>query len=58
MRIVNGTYVDGKQINANQLIILRKGTQIVIGEMSRLLVINGIQFRLKYLIPREKCGER
>jgi pSer/pThr/pTyr-binding forkhead associated (FHA) protein len=33
----NGTFVDGKRITSNQVVILRKGTEIVLGEMKEVL---------------------
>jgi hypothetical protein len=39
--IVNGTYIDDKKINLNQLVILRKETQIRLGECPNPLIVRG-----------------
>jgi hypothetical protein len=38
---VNGSFVDGKKLNPNQMVMLRKGQQIIFGEMTDPVTVNG-----------------
>jgi hypothetical protein len=39
---VNGTFISGKRINPNQMIILNKDIQIVFAEMKEIIVVKGL----------------
>lgn len=48
--LANGTFVDGRQIKANQHVLLRKPAQIVLGEMTGVLILTGKISNWKALI--------
>ncbi len=54
----NGSFVNGKQLNSNQLMLLRSGTQLLFGENPQAFLISGKNDKKNFFFRKKEVWKK